>query len=84
MTVGGFNRFRTLVAWATILLGFALIDFGVFALWWGRNGYTEIAIVGMNFKSGRVGGVLLLIGVILLIFNYRRLLTSAERLTKST
>jgi hypothetical protein len=50
------------------------------ALGRGNEGATEISIVGNSFRSGNVGIAAIFLGVVLLIANYRRLLTSVERL----
>jgi hypothetical protein len=71
---------HTLIGWSTIAMGLVLMGFGSFALWRGSEGTTEISIVGNSFKSGNVGAVAIFLGVVLLIANYRRLLTSVERL----
>jgi hypothetical protein len=71
---------HTMVLWTTFIMGLTLLALGGFALWHGSTSDTEISIVGSGFKSGSIGAVAIFLGAALILFVFRRLLTSVERL----
>jgi hypothetical protein len=73
-----------LVGWSTTILGLTLIGAGIYALVLGATSSTEISIMGNTFKSESVGAMAIFLGAVAIILNYRRLLTSVERLFRSS
>jgi hypothetical protein len=61
-----------------------LIGAGIYGFVLGATSNTEITVMGNTSKSGSVGAVAIFLGAILLILNHRRLLTSVERLFRSS
>ena len=75
---------HTLVGWSTTMVGLVLIGAGIYGFVLGATSNTEITVMGNTSKSGSVGAVAIFLGAILLILNHRRLLTSVERLFRSS
>jgi hypothetical protein len=66
--------------WVSVAIGLALIGGGIFLVWLGAQGDTEIYLFGNTFRSQNVGVVGIFCGAVLVTLNVRRALRSLERL----
>lgn len=69
-----------LLIFVLLVIGVALIASGVFLVYLGAHGDTEIVLFGNTFKSQNVGVVGIFCGAVMAILSTRRVLLTIERL----
>jgi len=70
----------TSILYLTSVFGLLILLAGIFLAWRGATGDTEFSFFGQTFKSTNIGIAALFIGAVLFVLNFRRVLTSIERI----
>ncbi len=70
----------TLVLYLTSIFGILLLAAGIILVYRGATGATEFSFLGQTFKSTNAGIAAFFMGAVLIAVNFRRVLTSLERI----
>jgi hypothetical protein len=75
------STFATIL-WLVTLMGLALIGGGIWLVYLGATGGTELSLFGNEFKSQNVGAVGIFCGAVLVGAVMRRTLRTVERIVE--
>jgi hypothetical protein len=73
---------HTLISWFAFIAGIVFGVLGGVLVWLGSTGKTTIKISDFNVSTESVGIAAIALGVVLILFTFRRVLESVERMQK--